>query len=221
MTPQKNDRQIEKQEETGTTTLGLKSEEGVVLATESQASLGHLVSDKYAEKIIPLQDHISITIAGGVGDAQTLGRIMKAQTNLYQLERKKKMNVDSAATLLANVLQRNRIIPYYVALTMGGYDQEPKLYSIDALGGKLEKKATASGSGSQVAYGVLENYYEEDNNVEENLEIALKAIHAAKERDSMSGGREIHLMKITEEGSKKYTQEEIEEMKEDIELNKI
>jgi len=223
MTPQEQEKQIREQKEnqSKTTTLGLKSEEGVVLATESQASMGRLVADKYAEKIIPLQDHIALTISGGVGDAQTLGRIMKAQTNLYQLERKRKMNVESAATLLANVLQGNRLLPFYVSLIMGGYDQEPQLYSLDALGSKMEKKAAATGSGSPIAYGVLENYYEEENDLEDNKEIALKAIHAAKERDSMSGGRNIHLMEITDKGSKKYTQEEIEDLKEDIDLHSI
>ncbi len=215
------DRKSAQEKETGTTTVGLKSEEGIVLATESQASLGRLVADKYAEKIIPIQDHISVTIAGSVGDAQTLGRIMQAETNLYQLERKKTITTESAATLLANVLQRNKVLPYYIQLLMGGYKNEPKLYSLDALGGKMEKKAAATGSGSQVAYGVLENYYEEENSIDENIKIALKAIHAAKERDSASGGKNIHLMKITEEGSKKYTQEEIEELKEDINLRKI
>lgn len=216
-----NDRKPTEKKETGTTTVGLKSDEGIVLATESQASMGRLVADKYAEKIIPLQDHISITIAGGVGDAQTLGRVMKAETNLYQLERKKTIKTESAATLLANVLQRSKVLPYYVQLLMGGYKEKPELYSLDALGGKMEKKAASTGSGSQVAYGVLENYYEEENSIDENIKIALKAIHAAKERDSASGGKNIHLMKITEEESKKYTQEEIEELKEDINLRKI
>lgn len=210
-----------KQKETGTTTLGMKSDDGVVLATESQASLGRLIADKYVNKIIPLQEHIAVTVAGSVGDAQTLGRLMKAETTLYQLERKRSMNIEAAATLLANILQGNKILPYYVGLIMGGYDEEPGLYSLDPLGSKLEKKAVATGSGSQVAYGVLENYYEEDNTVEENEKIALKAIHAAKERDSASGGRKIHLIKITQEGKKKYTQEEINEMKENINLRKI
>ncbi|MFW5902592.1 MAG: archaeal proteasome endopeptidase complex subunit beta [archaeon] len=222
MTPEKQEERKKMYEnQSRTTTLGLKSDDGVVLATESQASMGYLVADKYAEKIIPLQDHIAITISGGVGDAQILGRIMKAQTNIYQLERKRKMDVDSAATLLANVLQGRRMLPYYVSLIMGGYDEEPRLYSLDALGSKMEKKAVASGSGSPIAYGVLENYYDEENTTEENLKIAIKAIHAAKERDSMSGGRQIHLMKITDKGSKKYTEEEIEELKKDINLRKI
>ena len=223
MTPEKIEEERKKmyENQSRTTTLGLKSDDGVVLATESQASMGYLVANKYAEKIIPLQDHIAITISGGVGDAQILGRIMQAQTNLYQLERKRKMDVDSAATLLANVLQGRRMLPYYVSLIMGGYDEEPRLYSLDALGSKMEKKATASGSGSPIAYGVLENYFDEENDTEENLKIALKAIHAAKERDSMSGGRQIHLMKITDKGSKKYTEEEIEKMKKEINLRKI
>ncbi len=207
--------------ETGTTTLGIKSSDGVVIATESQASMGRLVSNKYTDKIIPIQDHIAITIAGLVSDAQSLGRLMKAETSLYQLERKKKVKIESAATLLSNILQGNKMFPYFVQLLVAGYDEEPKLYSMDAVGSLIEEKAAATGSGSQIAYGVLENYYEEDNNVDENIKIALKAIHAAKERDSASGGRKIHLMKITKDGTKKYTQEEIEELKKKVKLRSI
>lgn len=210
-----------KKVKTGTTTLGIKSKDGVVMATESQASMGHLISNKYTDKIIPIQDHIAITIAGLVSDAQSLGRLMTAETNLYQLERKKKVKVESAVTLLSNIMQGNKVLPYFVQLIVGGYDEEPKLYSMDAVGSMLEEKAAATGSGSTMAYGVLENYYDEDNKVEDNVKIALKAIHAAKERDSGSGGRRINLIKITKDGTKRYTQEEIEELKEEVNLRSI
>lgn len=210
-----------KKVETGTTTLGIKSEDGVVLATESQASMGRLVSNKYVDKIIPIQDHIAITIAGLVSDAQSLGRLMKAETNLYQLERKKKVKVEAAATLLSNIMQGNKVLPFFVQLLVGGYDTEPKLYSMDAVGSLIDEKAAATGSGSTMAYGVLENYYDENNSVEDNVKIALKAIHAAKERDSASGGRNINLIKITKDGTKRYTQEEIEELKKEVDLRSI
>jgi len=184
----------------GTTTIGLVSKDGVVLAAETRATMGNLIANKDVEKIFRIQDHLGMTTAGGVADAQKLARLMQVETNLWQIERGTPMKIDAAVSLLANVLHGNKYFPFYVQLLMGGYDVNgPKLYSLDALGSALQEKAVATGSGSPFAYGVIEDKYSENKGIEDNVRVAVHALKAAMERDSFSGNG-MNIVTITSEG---------------------
>lgn len=192
----------------GTTTLGFVCTDGVVLASDSRATMGYLISDKNARKIYQIDDALALTTAGMVADNQMLVRIMKAQSSLYKLQGKP-MNVKAAATLLANILQGNKYFPYWVQLILGGYDSEGRIFELDAVGGIGEKNVSATGSGSPVAYGVLEQSYKEDLTIEEGKSIAVRAIKAALERDAATGNF-INLVTIDKKGYRQYTREEID-----------
>lgn len=193
---------MEKEVKKGTTTIGLVAKDGVVLAAESRATMGNLIANKDVEKIFKVQDHIGMTTAGGVADAQTLLRYMQVETNLYQIERDRPIKVKAAVTLLSNILHQNKYFPYWVQLLVGGYDDGPKLYSLDALGSMIEEKMTSTGSGSPFAYGVIEDKYKENKSVKDNVKIALEALKAAMARDAMSGNH-MNVVKITEKGYEK------------------
>ncbi|MCD4740670.1 archaeal proteasome endopeptidase complex subunit beta [archaeon] len=193
---------MEKEIKKGTTTIGLRAKEGIVLASESRATMGNLIANKEVEKIFKIQDHIGMTTAGSVADAQALVRLLRVETNLYQIERERPINLKAASTLLSNVLQQNKYFPYWVQLLLGGYDNGPKLYSLDAVGSVIEEKVTSTGSGSPFAYGVLESRYKEGQGIEENLKLAVEALRSAMERDAMSGNN-INLVKITKKGYEK------------------
>ena len=170
-----------------------------------------MIANKEAQKILPIQDHLAITIAGLVGDGQTIARLMKAQTALYETERKKRISVDAAATLLANILHSNRYYPFWLQLLMGGYDSGPKLYSLDASGAAMEEKFVSTGSGSPTAYGVLEDNYAEDMVVKDALPIAARAVHAARERDSASGNK-INIAIIDKKGFRTLEEKEVNDL---------
>jgi len=72
---------------TGTTTLGIIAKNSVVIAAEKKATIGYMVDSKVARKVYRLDDHIGLTIAGSVGDAMAMVRILKAQFKLFKLER--------------------------------------------------------------------------------------------------------------------------------------
>jgi proteasome beta subunit len=195
---------------TGTTTVGLICKDGVVLAAEKKATIGYLVASKEAEKILPIADHIVLTIAGASGDAQALARYMKAELKLFEIQNKRRISVKGAATLLSNILQSGRwsYIPYMVEFLLAGFDEKPAIFSLDAIGGmEEEKKFFSTGSGSPIALGVLEDRYKENISVEEGKELAIRAIKAAVERDIASGGRAIDVAIITKDGIKITTHE--------------
>lgn len=174
---------------TGTTTVGIIFNEGVVLATERRATMGTLIASKKAKKVHSIADRIGMTIAGGVGDAQQLIRIINVECSLYQVRRGKPISVGAVATVLSNYLNQNRFTPYYVQLLVGGVDaQGPSVYSVDAAGGAtLEENFVSTGSGSLTAYGVLEDRYTKDMNESEAVNLAVRALRAAMRRDSASG----------------------------------
>ncbi len=192
---------------TGTTTVGIIAKDGVVLATESKATIGNLISDKHVKKIIQIDEHIAITTAGSVGDVQVIGRFLASEAKMYRVERRRKIPVGALATLLSNVLNSNRFFPYLGQFILAGYDTQPKLYELDPIGGMIEKKYSATGSGSPIAYGILEDGYQEDMNVEDGIKLTIRAIKAASERDAFSGGN-INLAVITKKGFQELNAEE-------------
>lgn len=198
-----------KVKKTGTTTVGLIAKDAVVLAAEKKSTMGYLVASKESKKILQLDDHIAMTTAGISGDAQALARYLKAEYKLFDIENKRKITVKGAATLLANILQSNKFFPYYVQLILAGVDAKgPQIYDLDAIGGaEREKKFFATGSGSPIALGVLEDQYKEDMPVDKAVDLAIRAIKAAIQRDIGSGGKTIDIAVITREGIKFSTHE--------------
>ncbi len=193
---------------TGTTTVGLVGKDGVVLAADKRATMGYLIASKEVDKIHPIAKHIAMTVAGSVGDAQTLVRWMSVQTKEYEIEHEKIMPVKAASTLLANVLSANKFFPFWVQLLMGGFDDKPRLFSIDMVGGVTEEIRTATGSGSPFAYGVIDTNFKKNMPVSELTKIAAKAVWAAMQRDAASG-EAIDVVTITKKGVKKFTKDEV------------
>ncbi len=199
-----------KKMQTGTTTLGLITDKGVVLAADNRATIGHLKASKKAKKVFKLHDDIAMTIAGSVGDAQKIVRLMRAQINLYNIENRD-LSVKGASTLLSNVLNANKMLPFMNQFIIGGTNPQDVLYDLDPVGGLMDhKEFTATGSGSPTAYGVLEDRYEEDIPHEEGIKLAIRAIKAASERDTASGDG-MDVVTITEEGYQELDESDIEE----------
>ncbi|MDO8871325.1 MAG: archaeal proteasome endopeptidase complex subunit beta [Methanoregula sp.] len=184
----------------GTTTIGIVFDGGVILATEKRATMGYMIASKKAKKVYKVAERIGMTTAGGVGDAQQLARILTVECNLYQIRRSRSITVGAAATLLSNYLNQNRVFPYYVQLLVGGIDETgPSVYSVDAMGGATrEEEIVATGSGSPMAYGVLEDRFRKDMNEDEAIDIAVRGLKSAMKRDAGSG-EGIHVVVITKD----------------------
>ena len=197
----------------GTTTVGITCKDGVVFASERRASMGNLVAHKVAEKIFKIDNHIAATIAGSVADAQSLMKIISAETALYRLRNGKDISLEAAAAVSSNILHSS---PAYVQTLIGGVDDTgASIYSLDATGGMIKDTFISTGSGSTFAYGVLEDRFHEDITVEEAKELALRAIKAATERDTYSGNGFL-VAEVTKDGYKMLEKEEVESIIEKI-----
>lgn len=196
--------------------MGLVCTDGVVFATDRRASYGHFIASDRAQKSFNINDAVGATVAGSVGDAESLMRLMQAEASLYEIANGEKMSANSVATLMANILQGNKIFPYLVQLLVGGFEgDEIRLYSLDPIGGLIEEKMAATGSGSPMAYGVLEMEYSENKSVQDNVPIAVKALNSALKRDSATGDG-IDVVTITKDGFKKYGDSEVKSIAEKV-----
>lgn len=197
----------------GTTTVGLICKDGIVLATEKRATMGNFIASRRAKKIYQIADRIAMTTAGSVGDAQFLARLITVEANLYEIRKEEKPSVKAIATMTSNLLNSVRYFPYFVQLLIGGVDKNgPSVYSIDPIGGAIEEKdIVATGSGSLTAYGVLEDRFTPDIDIDSAVELVVRAVYSAMRRDSASGDG-IDVVKITEKEYYQFTPEEINEV---------
>ncbi|MEW5994986.1 MAG: archaeal proteasome endopeptidase complex subunit beta [Candidatus Hadarchaeota archaeon] len=192
----------------GTTTVGLVCGDGVVLATDSRATAGYLVASKEARKIYPITDRIAFTTAGGVADTQRLVDILRAEAGYYLMHEGAPMDVRACARLVANVMSYS-FGSLIANLLVGGVDENgPDLYFIDMDGGLNKEEMTATGSGSPVAYGVLENEFRPGMSTREAIPAAAKAIKTAMKRD-IATGNEIMVAEITKKGYRELSRDEI------------
>ena len=178
----------EKDLKKGTTTVGLVCTDGIVMATEMRATMGNLIGHKTTQKLFKISDNMALTVAGLVGDAQMLARWLSAEVKLYELKTGTTMSLRAASTLMANIMNGRRYMPFWVQLLLGGIDSEGgHVYSLDAAGGSIPDKFQTTGSGSPFVYGVLEDRFMEDLSVEQGKVLGVRALTAAMKRDSASG----------------------------------
>ena len=169
---------------TGTTTLALKCKDGVIMATDQRATMGNLIANSNVQKVYPISDHIGMTISGLVGDAQLMIRFMKSEIAVYEMEKGARMSVQTAATMLGSVIRQG----FYLAPLIAGVDSTGgHVFSVDGAGGVLEDEYSSSGSGSIVAYGVLETLYRPNLTKDKAIDVAISGINAARRRDNYSG----------------------------------
>lgn len=194
----------------GTTTVGLVCKDGVVFASDRRSTMGYLIADKEAQKIWQIDRHIGVTTAGGVGDNMTLVRLLKAEAALYRVNYKP-ITIEAMTTLLSNILNQMRMFPMLTQMIVGGYDNAPHIFEIDMVGGMCPKKFSSTGSGSPVAYGVLEDGYKESLDLDAGKKLAVKALKSALARDAGTGNG-IDVVTITRSGYKQLSEDELNQL---------
>ncbi len=197
----------------GTTTIGIVCADGVVVGGDTRATMDTFIASPEARKVWRIDENLALTIAGAVGDAQEIIRILKAQNELYKMNEEKPLSPKSATSLLSIILQENKMMPYYVGLIVAGMDgDEPQLFSLDAIGGMSEEsKFTSVGSGSLTALGYLEDMYRKGITTKEAVKGVARALSIAMRRDAATGDSMI-IAAITKSGYTEYSSKDLEKL---------
>ena len=199
----------------GTTTLGMICKDGLVVAAEKRATAGNFIADKKAEKVVSISDKMILTTAGTVSDAQLLVKLIRAELKLKQVRTGREATLKEAANLLGGMIYGNirkySIIPGITQFILAGIDGEGlHIYDLFVDGSVMKvDDFISSGSGSIIAYGLLETMYRKDMTTKEGIDLALKAVNAAMQRDSASGNG-IVIYVVTKEGIKKVFDKDLE-----------
>ena len=192
----------------GTTTVGIKAKDGVILCADMRASAGYFIANNNTMKIQKLDDHAGMTMAGGVADAQNITDILRYHANLHRIQKQEPIPIKSLTRLSSLIFHQNRGYPFIADILVGGYDNDgPALFNIDMFGSVEEKIYVTTGSGSPVAYGLLEEEYREGLTVEEAKVLALRAVKAAITRN-IGTGDGINIAVIDKDGFRLLSKEQ-------------
>ena len=172
----------------GTTTVAIKVKDGVVLCADMRASAGYFIANNNTMKIQKIEQHAGLTLAGGVADAQNIVDVLRYHANVHRIQNQEPIPIKSLARLTSLMFRQNRGYPFIADILVGGYDnQGPQLFNIDMFGSVEEKNYVTTGSGSPVAYGLLEEEYKDNLTLDEAKSIALRAVKAAITRNIGTG----------------------------------
>ncbi len=171
-----------------TTTVGIKTPEGIVLATDRRATMGYYLADKDVVKVEPLDENSAITIAGSVSQAQSFAHMLRLNLEYTKARRGWALSPAELAKLAAHSIQRSGgIYGQFILATRG--DDGAHLWDVGGDGSLISKKDfTVTGSGTGPAVGTLESAdWSQIKTIEDAQALAGRAIQAAAQRDVGSG----------------------------------
>lgn len=163
----------------GSSAVGVKCSEGVVLAVERRTE-SELVEPESYEKIYQIDDHIAAASSGMVADSRALIDEAREAAQSHHVTYGESMHTPVLVKRVADHKQQftqyGGVRPFGVSLLIGGINDEPHLYKTDPSGAYYKWKAAAIGSGKDEANTVLEENYDMVETLEDGIELALKAL---------------------------------------------
>ena len=186
-----------------TTILAFKFSGGVMVAGDRRATSGHTVVYDRADKVLEIDRHSLMAIAGVPAAAWEMARVLEHSLQYFRRTQLQEMSVDGKVRALSKLLRDNLgfvmqgvgvVVPIFATYDNGS-QPAARLYFYDAMGAQFEAADyAATGSGSPAVRGIL--YYEnkwngkslQDRSEDEAVMIALRALDTAAESDTATGG---------------------------------
>lgn len=169
----------------GTTAVGIKAKDGVVLIVDKRVS-SKLLEASSIEKIFKIDEHIGVASSGLVGDARALVDRARVECQINRVSYDEPIEVEALSKKICDHMQSltqyGGIRPYGTALLIAGVsDGEVRLFETDPSGTLLEYKATGIGIGRPAAMKVFEEEYNPETEIKDAIPLGLKALHSATE----------------------------------------
>jgi proteasome beta subunit len=206
----------------GTTVLALRYADGVVMVGDRQATEGHLVAHRRIQKVFQADSYSAVAIAGTAGLAVEMVRLFQTELEHYEKLEGARLSLDGKATYLARmvrsqlpmVLQGLVVVPLFA-----GFDEVEavgRLYTFDVVGGRYEEQDFgATGSGGRDAKSFLRGVYRDGLDDGAALDVALRALIAASEEDTATGGPDLqrgifpNVVTVTSIGYREVPEEQV------------
>ncbi|MBR1368900.1 proteasome subunit alpha [Methanocalculus chunghsingensis] len=197
----------------GTTAVGIKCREGVVLIVDKRVS-SRLLEPSSIEKIFRIDAHIGVASSGLVGDARALVDRARIESQINRVSYDESIDIETLSKRLCDHMQTYTQFggarPYGTALLIAGIsDGKTHLFETDPSGTLLEYKATGIGVGRPAVMKVFEEEYNPENSCKEAIFLGLKALHAATEGKFDVNTVEIGIVSVQSGTFRKMTPEEV------------
>jgi len=191
---------VPRAKKTGTTSVGVIYDGGVVLGADTRATEGDTVAATHWETIHYIADNIWCCGAGTSADTENTTMLISSQLELHRMATGKQPRVVTACTMLKRMLFRYQG-HVSAALVLGGVDcNGPSLYTVYPHGSTDSLPYVTMGSGSLAAMAVFENEYKSGMTLEEAKKLVHDGIMAGINNDLGSGGS-VDLMVINKDGN--------------------
>lgn len=182
----------------GTTIVAIRYDGGVVMAGDRRATAGSLIASRRIEKVFPADDFSGVAIAGAAGPAVELVRLFQVQLEHYEKIEGEPLSLEGKANQLAGLVRANlpaALQGFVVVPLFAGYDERRgrgRVFSYDPTGGKYEETDfQATGSGGIHARNWIKALWEEGMARDAAVDLALRALFAAADEDSATGGPDL------------------------------
>ena len=216
-----------------TTILAFKFKDGVLVAGDRRATSGNTVVYDRADKVLEIDRHSIMAIAGVPATAWEMARVLEHSFQYFRRTQLQEMSVDGKVRALSKLLRDNLgfviqgvgvVVPIFATYD-NGVNPSARLYFYDAMGAQFEAADyCATGSGSPAVRGIL--YFTDrwsgkalrDLDEQEAVAVALRALDTAAETDTATGGvdrkaRIFPVIKtVSREGIKTLSEESIAEV---------
>ena len=198
----------------GTTVLGLKYADGMLMAGDRRATSGNLIADPKMRKVFAADAYSAIAIAGAAGQAVELVKLFQLELEHYEKITGDRLSLEGKANRLAQMIRGNfpmAMQGLVVVPLFGGFDErrsEGRIFYYDATGGRWEEDDfQTTGSGSLPAKNSLKKRWTPGLDADAALAVAVEALIDAAEDDAATGGPDVArgiwpvVMTVTAEGA--------------------
>jgi len=197
----------------GTTAVGVRCSEGVVLAVEKRV----VPLQESVEKIYIIDEHIGTAIAGLTSDARILVAEARLQAQINKLNYDTPISVEILTKRIGDLkqlyTQHAGVRPFGVSLLIAGVDDYGShLFVTDPSGTYWGYKATAIGAGASSAMEILEKEYRDDLDINSAILLALKSLKNAMGSEFDSKKVEVAVALMKTKKFEKLPPEEVEKL---------
>merc|ERR1712059_126479 len=185
---------------TGTTTMAVEFDGGVVIGADSRTTRGSYVANRVTDKLTPVTDRVYCCRSGSAADTQAIADYVRYAMDIYSVELDKRPTVKAVASWFRQECYSKRD-EVSAGMIVAGWDEEKagQVYCIPIGGMIVRQPFSIGGSGSTYIYGHVDSTFKPGMSKEECYKFVSEAVALAMFRDGSSGGC-IRLAAITKEG---------------------
>jgi proteasome beta subunit len=182
----------------GTTVIGLRFSDGVLVAGDRLATMNYMVGSRDIQKVYATDDHSLMAIAGAAGPSIEMARLLRVQFEHYEKIEGQQLELEGKANTLSGLIRQNlpaAMQGLVVVPIFAGYDRRRRIgrvWKYEITGARFEEQEYDSvGSGSIFAKESLKKRWKSGASREEAITMVVEALTDAADEDRATGGIDV------------------------------